>query len=106
MVAPHRLRLGGQLTLGVTLTSEAQAPQRRVVDYIVHYVKKSVAAIPKVFKLKEFTLQPGASVCIARSQTVRNFTTRVHYSGVHGVELVVNGRTVASASFHLNLMNA
>ena len=62
--------------------------------------------LAKVFKLKEFTLQPGASVCIARSQTVRNFTTRVHYSGVHGVELVVNGRTLASSSFHLNVTSA
>jgi len=105
VVAPDRLTLGERLNLSFTLTSEIQVPQRLVVDYILHYVKKSGVALPKVFKLKEFTLQPGASVCIARSQTVRNFTTRVHYSGVHGVELVVNGRTLASASFHLDVTN-
>jgi 3-methyladenine DNA glycosylase AlkC len=101
VVAPSRLTLGEQLSLSFTLTSQATQPQRLVVDYIVHYVKKSGVAFPKVFKLKEFTLQPGASVCIARSQTVRNFTTRVHYPGVHGVELVVNGRILARASFQL-----
>lgn len=101
VVAPHRLTLGERLNLSFTLKSEAQEPQRLVVDYIVHYVKKSGAALPKVFKLKEFTLPAGASVCIARSQTVRDFTTRVHYPGLHAVEIVVNGRTSASASFHL-----
>lgn len=42
-----------------------------------------------------------ASVGIARSETVRDFTTREHYPGLHVIALVVNGRTVASASFHL-----
>lgn len=101
VVTPHRLTLGERLNLSFTLESQAQEPQRLVVDYIVHYVKKSGAALPKVFKLKELTLQPGASVRISRSQTVRDFTTRVHYPGRHEVELVVNGRTVASASFQL-----
>ena len=105
VVAPHRLRLGERLILSVTLTSEVQLPQRLVVDYIVHYVKKSGAALAKVFKLKEFTLQPCASLCIARSQTVQDFTTRVHYPGLHSVELVVNGQTLASASFHLDVKN-
>ena len=103
VVAPHRLTLGEQLNLSFTFTSEIQVPQRLIVDYIVHYVKKSGVAFPKVFKLKEFTLPAGAAVCIARSQTVRDFTTRVHYPGVHGVELVVNGRILASASFYLEV---
>ena len=105
VVAPHRLRLGERLNLSFIVTSEIQAPQRLVVDYIVHYMKKSGVAFPKVFKLKEFTLPAGAAVCIARSQTVRDFTTRVHYPGVHAVELVVNGRTLTSASFHLDVTN-
>lgn len=101
VVAPYHLALGERLSLAFTLESEAQEPQRLVVDYIVHYVKKSGAALPKVFKLKEFMLPAGASVRIARSQTVRDYTTRVHYPGLHVVALVVNGRTVASTSFQL-----
>ena len=57
--------------------------------------------LAEVFKLKEFTLPAGTAVCSARIQTVLDFTTRVHYPGVHGVELVVNGRILASASFQL-----
>ena len=57
--------------------------------------------LAKVFKLKEFTLPAGAAVCSARIQTVWDFTTRVHYPVVHGVEVVVNGRILVSASFQL-----
>jgi hypothetical protein len=72
-----------------------------VVDYTVHYVKKSGGTSAKVFKLREFTLEGNAAITLTRSQSVRNMTTRVHYSGQHAVEIVVNGQTVARDSFVL-----
>ena len=101
VVKPRSLKLGERLDLSFTLKSKSGKPQRLVVDYIVHYVKKSGAAAPKVFKLKELTLEPGASIRIARSQVVKDFTTRVHYPGLHAVEIVANGKKVASGSFRV-----
>jgi 3-methyladenine DNA glycosylase AlkC len=101
VVAPQCLTLGERLNLSFTLKSQADQPQRLVIDYIVHYVKKSGEVRPKVFKLKELTLPPGVSVCITRSQIIRDFTTRVHYPGRHAVEIMVNGRTLAGAAFEL-----
>jgi len=98
---PAQLRLGEAFTLTVVLKSTAPAPQRLVVDYAVHYVKKSGAASVKVFKWKEVTLAAGASLTLTRRQTIRDFTTRVHYAGRHHVKVHINGTALAGAWFDL-----
>lgn len=99
--APARLRLGERLTLCLALHSTAPAPQRLVIDYIIHYVKKSGAPSAKVFKWKEANLAPGESLSLSRSQEIRNFTTRVHYPGRHVVEASLNGERLARCAFDL-----
>lgn len=100
--SPVRLQLGERLTLETRLHSTAAKPCRLVVDYAVHYVKKSGATSAKVFKWKELTLAPGDAVDLARSQVVKNFTTRTHHAGRHAVDLLVNGTVVASTAFDLH----
>jgi 3-methyladenine DNA glycosylase AlkC len=100
-VHPRAIKLGETITLSFRLESTATVAQRLVVDYIVHYVKKSGGSSAKVFKLKEFTLDPGKSITLSRSQTVRDFTTRVHYPGRHEVEIVINGESLAKDYFDL-----
>ena len=100
-IEPRQIALGERMTLSFRLESTAPEPQRLVVDYIVHYVKKSGGTSGKVFKLKELTLAPGASVQLARSQSIRDFTTRVHHPGRHDVEIMVNGASVVRDSFEL-----
>ena len=101
--SPARITLGGRLELSMRLQSTAPHEQRLVVDYTVHYVKKSGASSAKVFKLKEFTLPAGESVLITRNQLIRDFTTRVHHAGRHEVDLMVNGECLATAFFDLVL---
>jgi 3-methyladenine DNA glycosylase AlkC len=98
---PQTVALGERISLTCQLRSTAMQPQRLVVDYIVHYIKKSGGSSGKVFKWKEFTLAPGEAVPLTRSQQIRNFSTRVHYPGRHRVEVVVNGTTVAESFFDL-----
>ena len=92
---------GDRFTLTFELTSQAARTQRLVVDYAVHYVKKSGEASPKVFKWKELTLDPGATVSLSRTQTIRDFTTRVHHAGRHAVEILINGERLAGTAFVL-----
>ena len=101
-IRPRKLRLGERLTLSFVLTSESKVSQRLVVDYIIHYVKKSGDSSPKVFKLKEVTLPSGASLHLKRSQAIQDFTTRVHHAGRHEVEIMVNGERLAKDSFELS----
>ncbi len=100
-VAPAVLRLGESLTLSFVLASTSRQPQRLVVDYAVHYVKKAGGTSAKVFKLKTIELAAGARVALARRQSIRDFTTRVHYAGTHAVDVLVNGDCLGSVAFDL-----
>ncbi len=100
-VTPARIELGETVTLAAELVSTAPDAQRLVVDYRIGYVKKNGSTAHKVFKLRELTLAPGQRIDIVRSQRIRDFTTRTHYAGRHGVELIVNGAAVAQAHFDL-----
>lgn len=100
-VAPASIPLGGRIALKTSIVSTADTAQQLVVDYAVHYVKKSGGTSRKVFKLKEIALPPGGRKELSISQDVRDFTTRKHYPGHHRVELVVNGETVAEGGFEL-----
>ncbi|CAN5694443.1 DNA alkylation repair protein [soil metagenome] len=103
LLQPREIALGDRIHFSFRLASNSPTPQRLVIDYIVHYVKKSGGTSAKVFKLKELTLNPGESILITRSQNIRDFTTRVHYPGRHTVEVVINGESLAMAFFDLAL---
>jgi len=100
-VTPDCLSLGDTLTLSVTLQSLSDEPQRLVVDYRVHYVKKAGNTSAKVFKMKELTLEPHGQASFMRRQLIKDFTTRTHYSGAHLVELIVNGKCAGQRKFEL-----
>ena len=100
-VTPPALRLGQTLQLSATLRSTADQPQKLVVDYAIHYVKKNGESSRKVFKLRTLELAGGAELALEKKQTIADFTTRVHYPGRHAVELLVNGLTVAQGHFEL-----
>lgn len=102
-VMPAAIALGGRMTLKASIASTSDKAQQLVVDYAVHYVKKSGGSSGKVFKLKEIALLPGARAELSISQTMRDFTTRRHYPGHHRVELVVNGETLADGGFDLRM---
>lgn len=102
VVSPSQVALGERITLSFDLASKSTESQRLVIDYRMHYVKKSGATAAKVFKLKELTLAGGARVSIERTQNIRDFTTRVHYAGRHDVEILVNGVCLAKGYFDLS----
>lgn len=98
---PARLKLGERLTIRARLVSTGAERQRLVIDYAIHYVKKSGATSRKVFKLREVDLDPGAAWEASTRQTVRDFTTRSHNAGFHRVDLMVNGAVLAESGFDL-----
>jgi len=97
------LVLGDKLNLSFSVTSNKRSAQKLAIDYIVHYVKKNGKTAPKVFKLKELVVQSGSCQTISKSQTFENFSTRTHYSGEHRIEVMVNGISMASATFQLKV---
>lgn len=100
-LTPAQVKLGGRITMSLHLRSKAQSSQRLVIDYAIHYVKKSGGTSAKVFKWKECTLEPGGSLTLTKSQRLVDFTTRVHHAGRHAVEVMVNGEVLGKVAFDL-----
>ena len=99
--SPSSLSLGQRLTFTASLRSTSSRSQRLAIDYVVHYVKASGGSAEKVFKWTEIDLPASAEIELVKSQIVRDFTTRKHYTGRHRVELQINGQRVAETGFDL-----
>jgi len=102
-ITPAAIALGERVRIDGALRSTASEPQRLVIDYAIHYMKKNGATSRKVFKLKELDLSAGSSTTLSVNQHIRDFTTRKHNAGRHRVELLVNGESVAEAAFELRV---
>jgi len=100
-LSTSNLNLGDTLTFEFTITSTKSTPQKLVIDYIVHYVKKAGHTTPKVFKLKELVVAPQAEITLSKKQHYKNFSTRTHYPGQHTIEIMVNGQSMVKAGFEL-----
>ena len=72
-----------------------------MIDYALHFVGARGATSRKVFKGWTLTLAARETRELAKRHSLRPITTRTYYPGVHRVELLVNGRTAADASFTL-----
>jgi len=100
-VAPAAVPWQGTAEISFDLVSIAKKPQRLAVDYALHYRKASGRTAPKVFKLKELELEPGARVWLGSKRSLAEKTTRKHYPGEHRVELLINGVSSGEAAFEL-----
>jgi 3-methyladenine DNA glycosylase AlkC len=98
-LTPQTVKIGGAINFAFELVSKKKSTQKLMVDYRIHYAKKTGALSPKVFKLKELSLKPGESISISKKQSFQDFTTRKHFSGKHRLEILVNGEVVKRVEF-------
>ncbi len=89
--------------MGLTweMANQASGVQRVLVDLRVHYVKANGKHSPKVFKLKTVELAPRETIRFSKSLALTQLTTRIHYPGMHRIELLVNGRPYPLGRFHV-----
>ncbi len=100
-LTPSKLKLGESLHFSFDLVSKKATGQKLVVDYLIHYRKKSGELSPKVFKLKELTLGPKQRASFSKKQVFKDFTTRKHETGTHRIEIQVNGKIYHKEEFYL-----
>jgi hypothetical protein len=104
-VEPAVVRLGETITLSFTVKSTVPVEQRLVIDYAIDYVKANGGVSAKVFKLKTLELAGFGSEVVARRQVIRDFTTRKHHVGRHGVRVMVNGEVLGQTDFTIVTTN-
>lgn len=89
----------GDLGFAFDVTNEGTAPTRLAIDYAIHYLKSNGRHQEKVFKLVTRELAPGETVHVTKRHAFRPMTTRVHYPGLHVLELQVNGVRYTRSEF-------
>ena len=100
-VEPAEVKLGDAITLSFVVKSTVAHEQRLVIDYAIDYVKANGGVSRKVFKLKTAGLVGFGEVIVGRRQVIKDFTTRKHFVGRHGVRVMVNGKTLAKTAFNI-----
>lgn len=96
------IQLGEALVFTTEIQSRAKRSQRLAIDFAIHHQKANGTLSAKVFKWKELSLKPGQSLRIEKKHAIRKITTRTYYSGLHFVELIVNGVAQSKIEFQLD----
>jgi len=100
-VAPRRLKIGEVTEMKVVLRNGGKTAAKLVVDYAVHYLRANGAHSRKVFKGANLELGAGENRRLTLRHRFKDVTVRRHYAGKQGLELLVNGRSLARVDIHL-----
>ncbi|WP_411826930.1 DNA alkylation repair protein [Luteolibacter sp. AS25] len=95
------VEIGSSLPMTLTLRSSSAEPQKLLIDYAVHYIRKSGQTSPKVFKWKTITLDPGKETSFSKRHSFRLTTIRALYPGGHAIEILINGQSTEIGKFAL-----
>ncbi|MEX0347934.1 MAG: hypothetical protein AB3N15_00785 [Paracoccaceae bacterium] len=96
---PDQARIGEVLAFTVDLSAERPTPV--LVDYIIHFQRPGGKVSPKVHKLKQTSIEKGALSLSKTHKLKGNATTFKLVPGPHVIEIQINGRSRAKATFEL-----
>ncbi|NOZ52582.1 MAG: DNA alkylation repair protein [Gammaproteobacteria bacterium] len=94
---------GGYLQFTLLICSDSRVDQALMIDYIIHHQKANGKTSPKVFKWRATTLAAKEMQTSTKKHAIKKITTRVYYPGVHTVEIMINGVSMATADFQLSM---
>ncbi len=98
---PATVAIGSKLAIHVALTNTGDRELSLLLDYAVHYRRKSPGLSRKVFKWTERRLAPGQTLDLTKNQTLQHVSIRRLFPGEHRVEILANGQSMGMASFGL-----
>lgn len=100
---PPQVKMNTELAFSFTVEAEAETDV--IIDYILHFQSKlGKLSSKKVFKLTKLTLAENKPVVIAKQHRLRQqMTTRTLYPGEHAIEIQINGKVCAKATFLLEV---
>lgn len=94
-------KIGEAIEFAFQIVSNAQKEQNLMVDFVVHYMKANGKTAPKVFKLSKKKIAANETLCLKKKLSFKPITTRKYYSGLHKIEIQVNGKRYCKQEFQL-----
>lgn len=96
-------RMNDKIEFSFLIRSTSKKKQKLVIDYVIHHRKANQETSAKVFKLKTLILDPGQEVNLVKNHHLKPISTRKYYSGLHILEIQVNGKIQARTEWNLKL---
>ncbi|MBV7435394.1 hypothetical protein KRX19_10185 [Cardiobacteriaceae bacterium TAE3-ERU3] len=96
-VQPEQVILGESFTVNLTL--DADQDSALLIDLILHSPSASNKARKRVLKWCRRDVPAGNRVTLSKSWPLKSTTTRQEYPGEYRIELMINGRILASTTF-------
>jgi 3-methyladenine DNA glycosylase AlkC len=101
-IEPARAPIGGRVQITFELASTARRVQPLLVDLRVTYADaRGAPTRVKVFKLSTVELAGGEVAAYAKTLSLAQLSTRIHYPGVHRVAAMVNGVAIEVGDFEV-----
>jgi 3-methyladenine DNA glycosylase AlkC len=91
----------GKFEFQFSLTSKEKKAINIMLDFIIYFQKANGITQPKVFKLRDLKLSPGATLRIIKKVSFKPITTRKYYPGLHYVQFLINGNPSDKHEFYL-----
>tara|TARA_R110002153_G_scaffold250008_1_gene406606 strand:+ start:20950 stop:22062 length:1113 start_codon:yes stop_codon:yes gene_type:complete len=100
-ITPEKAKMGASVQVSFELVNQAHKTAALMVDFSIHFIKANGKANPKVFKLKAVELEPNESLKFSKKVSLKPMTTRTLYTGLHKVEVIINGQNTLIGEFEL-----
>ncbi|HEY0880943.1 MAG TPA: DNA alkylation repair protein [Archangium sp.] len=101
-VSPGKVKLGERVVFSATVKNVGKAKLHAVLEARVHFVKVRGTSV-KPFRLARLDVAPGQQVEVTKSFELQHRSIRRLFSGVHEVELQVNGARSPMGRFVLSV---
>lgn len=102
-LSKKQVTLGKSMDLALSFKTSSKKPQKVILEYIIHFLKKNGDHSPKPFRLKDSTISSSEPLSFTKTIKLANVTTRKHYSGLHYIEIQVNGKSYIKTEFKLKV---
>jgi 3-methyladenine DNA glycosylase AlkC len=100
---PEQISLGEDVQFSFEIQSLSNKEQKLMVDYVVYFQKANGKHSPKVFKLKQITIQPGKRIKIKRKHGIKPISTRKYYAGIQYFQPQINGVKFGKVALELKI---
>jgi len=94
-------QMGDEIEFSFDIASQAPKEQNLMIDFVVHYMKANGKKAPKVFKLSKKKLPANKKFSFKKKLSFKAISTRKYYSGLHEIEIQVNGKRYSKLEFQL-----
>jgi hypothetical protein len=101
-VTPPKVKLGERVLFSARVKNVGKKPLHAVLEARVHFVKVRGTSV-KPFRLARLDVAPGQVVEVSKSFELQHRSIRKLFSGVHEVELQVNGARSPMGRFVLSV---